>query len=506
MVRRIPVEKPQDGYSAKATQDGTATTVRVTSKCQVWTTDEIEIAHVTDHENQTPASTWANAAAGAAFLGAGVATLADASNVYPSDPHSRTYNRYGSGGATGWGVIFLGTGAVFAGLAALDVYRANSTDTRLETVKKPASSPSGECEGPGVKGLKVTAVAAGKPVELGTTDSRGVVTVDLRQTPWAATACGETSNLGVDAAIQVGDASLGKIPLAPLYQAMKSARRSEDASFAKAAKAGLSQCAKSGACAPVERYVKGPVCLPDAEFHKEAAEALDEGQWVKAKAKQCETGTTAAACDGVANYVRGGGDHGKHADEANDLLLLRAYLQADSACAKDVTGCLSGLTDALMPVLQSSRFKSRHISFGTQLMNRWEKAAGVVCQNKSAAVQAAAFGLAGANAEDCLKHVKAAIDQMKLLDANGALPVDWKTRGSRLVALVKVGRDNAIAAKRQVEQARAEEEAFWRSDEGRCRKCEQADNECRRRHSDGGSDYCEELKLRCQASVPGCHW
>lgn len=103
--------------------------------CRAGSYEQVETTTHFDAVNKTPGRDWAFGIGGAALVGLGVWGVVDASNTYPNDVHSRTYNEVGPGASMGLGITALVAGGALLAVAGVDLVRSMGTKTDKSTAE-----------------------------------------------------------------------------------------------------------------------------------------------------------------------------------------------------------------------------------------------------------------------------------------------------------------------------------------------------------------------------------
>ncbi len=214
-LRTDNAEVPTEEAIGSVSQSGTTITLIATPACRaVERTTVLKTVRI-DHENRSAAYDWVAGVGGAGLVGLGVGTLIDARNVAPTSDSGQTYNPVGQQGATGLGIMSIVGGGLLAGIAIVDVVRANKVDVSAEKLVDPDRilQPKVACTGKVLPNAPVAGEVRSTFVQLGTLDESGKAVIDLDQFLGAETiARGETMG------VRVLGSKIGTASLKPLFE------------------------------------------------------------------------------------------------------------------------------------------------------------------------------------------------------------------------------------------------------------------------------------------------
>jgi hypothetical protein len=270
--------EPAKTLAVNVTQEGSVVLVDAQQKCALRRYDKIE---TTDHStavNKQPWVDWTLGVSGGTLLAIGGWTFADASNVYPDDTSSRTYNRVGPSTAKGIGVGTMVTGGALLGVAVVDALRAQGTTDGDPTVHERKGDLAGKCPSTPVAGVQIIGrftQGGGNPITLGTTSSEGALELNLSEVPVPPNPPGDTDGepYGPTLDVYVGDKIVGKVGLASVYPTWRQAWQSERVREAE-------QAAETARERARQRHTEAMSALAEVE---RALGTLDTNQWTDEK-------------------------------------------------------------------------------------------------------------------------------------------------------------------------------------------------------------------------------
>jgi hypothetical protein len=234
--------------TSQITQDGSIVHLQLDSDCQIQTYNRVETIQHSTTVNKGAWGDWAFGISGAAFAGLGVWGLADSSKTYSNDTTSRTYNPVGKGAEQGLAVASLIAGGVLAGIAVVDVVRAQHDEDRSPTYAERRGALAGTCPSRPVAAASISgAFAKGSttPIPLGSTDSAGSLDIELaaHPPPMPSMPSGDFTGepYGESLTISSNGTDVGTVPLSAAYPSWRLAWKQAAASGAAAAKALMDQ-------------------------------------------------------------------------------------------------------------------------------------------------------------------------------------------------------------------------------------------------------------------------
>lgn len=288
VFRAESIETPVTGAHANVTQSGTEVSLVLSEVCDVGEKRFVHRTSEAEHYNMTPTTDWLLAGGSAVSVATSGILLVDATSTYPNDATSRTYNSTGPAKERGYAYSLLGVGAVLGVAALVDVIKANGSDVERTNV-----TLTGEPNQRGVRctnrPVANTVVRGGfhdKEFTLGTTDSRGRMSVDLNQVvPEDLVLPASASSIEIRADGHVAG-NIGVIRLVGLREAAAFKRAQPD------------QCAEpkqADSCAALVAFLKR---YPDGPHGREAqaviqraqpklAEVVDDTMWSLANGDNC---------------------------------------------------------------------------------------------------------------------------------------------------------------------------------------------------------------------------
>jgi hypothetical protein len=243
--------------AAEAKLDGFQLEVQAHQRCNLVEMQEVERTTVyeEDMDDGDTVLYGTLAGVGAVPLGVGIALLADAPNVYGSDPNSRQYNYLGPEYPIIFGAILGAIGATMVTISTVNGIRALGTDeeTTITTRTGPVLQRNVPCEdgGPAV-GRTVSARWPGGSAAVGSTDQQGRLSVDLtRVLPLQLFQRPEPPAV---LELWMGQQRLGEIEATELGRAVL--RFHDDRAWEAAKPAACAQAQTAPACAGVQLYLQ----------------------------------------------------------------------------------------------------------------------------------------------------------------------------------------------------------------------------------------------------------
>jgi hypothetical protein len=213
--------QPGSEVAGEVKQDGHVLLVQTRHRCDLLEVKKIHRTKRYELKNEVFAPQMVLLGIGAVPAGFGIAMLADADNVYPSDRRSRLYNSSGPTAAIGGGIALTIVGAAMMSVPIVDSIRALGTEEEEEDVTEPGPPLQRDVpcrDQQGFPSSRMVALrAAGRQIAVGATYSNtGQATIDLATSPTAELIelAGRPSLLDV----VVGATTLGQVLVDPILR------------------------------------------------------------------------------------------------------------------------------------------------------------------------------------------------------------------------------------------------------------------------------------------------
>ncbi len=289
---------PTNLGSVDVKQEDTALTVTAERVCDVERRVRVRQTVERERLNLSPAITWQLAIYGLILAGVGTGITVDARlNVEESELDGQGYNPFGPDVATAVGVAFLAASTPLLAIAMIDGIRATGSATEVVETERSGgfAERSTPCETrvPMARSTVTGRTEKGTPVNLGDTDFRGVLTVEL------ADSVSEDITLREGAkrlALFLGRQPIGSADLVPVASVHREARRVREDKEWSAVNAAACEAGSANDCLAVEAFLKKH---PDGQHAPEARVALKKGHAAmkhkEAEAKRREQEQAAAA-------------------------------------------------------------------------------------------------------------------------------------------------------------------------------------------------------------------
>lgn len=294
--RRVVV--PTQLASVDVDQEDTTLTITAERVCDIEQKVRVQQTLERERVNLSPGVTWQLAIYGAILAGVGTGVTIDARlNVADSDPEARSYNSIGPDAATAIGAAFLAAGTPLLVIAVVDAIRATGSESEIAHTERSAGfiERSTRCETrvPMARSNVMGRTNAGTPINLGDTDARGVLAIDL------ADVVSEDVTLREGAkrlALFMGRQPIGSADLKPVASVHREAARvREDQEWAAL---DVTACEEGSQpdCQAVEAFLQKH---PDGQHAPRARIALKTGRDAmkqrEAEARQKQQASAAAA-------------------------------------------------------------------------------------------------------------------------------------------------------------------------------------------------------------------
>lgn len=274
-----PIATQSGSFTASMKADGPVVTVQVKAHCSLV---EQQTVKITTHYERTlddgvvPFLT-ALGLIGSLPLTGGVAMLADAPNVYTSDPHSRTYNSTGQETVIGVGVALTVVGVGMVSIPIVNAIRAAGTKDEDTTTTRQGRTLRGDAECDGSLALQARTVtgksSSGQVFTLGSTDAEGRMSTNLKQVLGQPGIFGNVAP-PVSLGIYVDTQYVGEIDTAEIVQGLAADKEKQDeTTWATANVRGCAEGKNEQACAAVRQYLQ---LFPNGHHAKEAADLVSK--------------------------------------------------------------------------------------------------------------------------------------------------------------------------------------------------------------------------------------
>lgn len=274
-----PIATQTGSFTASMKADGPVVTVQVKAHCSLV---EQQTVKITTHyervldDGVAPFLT-ALGLIGSLPLTGGVAMLADAPNVYSSDPHSRTYNSTGQETVIGVGVALTVVGVGMVSIPIVNAIRAAGTKDEDTTTTRQGRTLRGDAECDGTIALQARTVtgksASGQVFTLGSTDAEGRMSTNLKQVLGQPGIFGNVAP-PVSLGVHVDTQYVGEIDTAEIVQSLAADKEKQDeTTWATANVRGCAEGKNEQACVAVRQYLQ---LFPQGHHAKEAADLISK--------------------------------------------------------------------------------------------------------------------------------------------------------------------------------------------------------------------------------------
>jgi hypothetical protein len=327
LLQAVPDPVRVPGALGTVEQHGFQVTLAISHRCDI--TEKRTVRRTTEQRfvNETPARDWIFGISGGALLVAGGVFFIDSGNVAAQDRASMDYNPVGPALPRTVGIGLLAVGAALASIATVDIVRANTRVADTKTVTVDGKIDRGvACPESPFPSAAITARYQGRSFDLGTTDPRGRLELDL------------DAALPQDAGLVRGEPFLfldvEGVELARIEVLAVVAHR-EERTWTTLPRAACRDPQKASDCDPVKAFLsaygEGPHAGEARELLASAEPRLrrlaDEETWRTADVSACVNGKPrkdgSESCDGVRKYLKTFPD-GRHRVEA-ELILHKSH-------------------------------------------------------------------------------------------------------------------------------------------------------------------------------------
>lgn len=333
VIERTEKTIPSPKFAATVDAKGGILRVKVVPECELVEEEKVEIRDVSDRTLSNDDRGWMTllSVVGGVPLTSGTVMLADAPNVYDSDPNGRLYNSTGQDTTIGVGVVLVAVGLAATlppmvnALRAVGTSSTESTITRIGVIKQENAPCRGDETG---QSYSVIVKLGAQQMSVGAVRPRDELNVDLRQ------ALGPTllrmSPPPTRMAIWVNDKFQAELPVDEVLDGARALQsQSDEAAWAAA---NVEACRSSTtACSGVQSYLAS---FPNGLHAEDARKLLGPrpglkvaGDGKSANARDAAT----AAMEAAAEKAR------KEADEAFKKAEAKAAAEAKKACEKECT-------------------------------------------------------------------------------------------------------------------------------------------------------------------------
>jgi hypothetical protein len=271
VLSSVPRVSAQSRFQAESSLVGTVLRIQVTPRCDEVSFETVEVSDISDKHLGDDEVTLLTllALVGAVPLGTGTGLLADAPNVYASDPNARLYNATGQDAVIATGVILTSVGLAASLPPLINGLRAVGTTAERRTIERQGPTlrenvPCGGAES--ARMYNVTMRIGSEVLSLGMARPNDPYDVDLIATVVPRLQAMSPPPRAL--ALWIDERFQREFPVEPLLAAMKSeAERADDAAWLSAE---ASACAQAkAACAGVQDYLsRFPNGLHSAEARK----------------------------------------------------------------------------------------------------------------------------------------------------------------------------------------------------------------------------------------------
>lgn len=239
--------------------EGTKLTVTAVARCDVVEMETVETTTTTERDLDDDDLVPVAVLEALSFIpmGAGIALLADAPNVYDDDPNQRLYNETGQGGVIAAGTVLLAVGVLANIWPTVELIRLGvpETDESTTTRQGQVLQRGVACRATDTAvGHTVRLRWAGGEVALGMTDDAGKLVADLRQS--LTLAHFQSGSPPVSVGVWLDSQLLGDVGVVGVGKALLAERAQQDDLAWEAADGP--PCASSPneqSCAGVRRYL-----------------------------------------------------------------------------------------------------------------------------------------------------------------------------------------------------------------------------------------------------------
>lgn len=276
VLSTVPRVSAQARFKAESQLVGTVLRVEVTPRCDEVAFETVEVSDISDKYlgDDEVALLTLLAIVGAVPLGTGTGLLADAPNVYASDPNARLYNATGQDAVIATGVILTSVGLAASLPPLINGLRAVGTSAERRTLERQGATlrenvPCGGAES--ARMYNVSMRLGSEVLSLGMARPNDPFDVDL-----VATVVPRLRSMSPPPralALWIDEKFQREFPVEPLLLAMKSeAERVDEATWLSAESSACAQART--ACAGVQDYLSR---FPDGLHSAEARKLLSQG-------------------------------------------------------------------------------------------------------------------------------------------------------------------------------------------------------------------------------------
>jgi hypothetical protein len=270
---RTQTQKVTGQPKAQVVQDGTTATFRVFQACTLFEreVETVEVVQRSELENRTPAVDQTAAVIGGVLMGVGIYGIADANAIASRSEDSSLSDPDKVRQAS---ALTLGVGAALLSIAVVDVVRASGSEetTSRQEVPGHLTSTGDACPDVPAPGLKISAIIRRRRVPLGTTDDKGLLSLNLLEVlPPTG-----TDDLKIRTILE-GGREIGTLDVVPL------AKEWELMSWNRAKDAVCQDSADEG-CATLESFVQA---FPSGDHAPSARKTLASAIWRRVSVAEC---------------------------------------------------------------------------------------------------------------------------------------------------------------------------------------------------------------------------
>ncbi len=325
-----PTVSAQNRFTADSSIEGTVIRVMVTPRCDEVAMETVEVSDISDKymdEDEVALFTLL-AIVGAAPLGTGTGLLADAPNVYDSDPNLRLYNSTGQDAVIATGVILVSVGLAASLPPLINGLRAVGTSAETRTMERQGATlkENVPCRGAeGQRRYNVSVRLGPDAYALGQAAPNDPFTVDLQGAVLPRLRAMSPPPRGI--ALWIDDKFQKEFPIDPLLSLIQSDIGREDDAVWLAAES--TTCAQNkNVCAGVQNYL---VRFPNGRHAEEARRLLGQTALTVASSPTLDAAKLAGvtARDNTIEKLTG------DAQKAFDKAAADAETQGIAACKRE---------------------------------------------------------------------------------------------------------------------------------------------------------------------------
>lgn len=330
VIETTPTVSAQTRFNAESSLEGSIVRVLVTPRCDEVAMETVEVSDISDRyiDEDEVALLTLLAIVGAAPLGTGTGLLADAPNVYDSDPNGRLYNATGQDAVIATGVILTSVGLAASLPPLINGLRAVGTSAERRTMTRQGATlqENVPCRGADNQRRYAISVRLGPDAyALGTAVPNDPFTADLTAAVLPRLRAMNPPPRGM--ALWIDDKFQREFPIEPLLTLIQSDLVREDEAVWSTA--GAAECAKNkAACAGVQAYL---VRFPTGRHAEEAKKLVGQSGLTVAASPSLDAAKTAGATARDNTLEKLTGDARKVFDKA----VVDAEVQAIAVCKRE---------------------------------------------------------------------------------------------------------------------------------------------------------------------------